>query len=44
MATKKKKVHYLTKAITERAARKGFIEASATAMAKMGYIVVAEKG
>jgi len=44
MATKKKKIHYLTKAITERAARKGFIKASETAMAEMGYIVIAEKG
>ena len=39
---KQKKIYYLTKAITERASKKGFIEASKNAMAEMGYVVVAQ--
>ena len=39
---KQKKIYYLTKAITERASKKGFIEASKNAMAEMGYVVIAQ--
>jgi len=41
---KQKKIYYLTKAITIRASKKGFIEASKNAMAEMGYIVIAQDG
>ena len=41
---KQKKIHYLTKAITERAAKRGFIQAAKNAMEEMGYVVVAQDG